>query len=73
MQQEEIKRLLVDFTFAGHAQRFSVPVLAHTRRNLHMGDTVILFGDDVPETLARVLSVSDERPDVEFELVVSPS
>ena len=73
MQQEETKRLLVDFTFAGHAQRFSVPVLAHTRRNLHMGDTVILFGDDVPDTLARVLSVSAEQSEVEFELVDSRS
>lgn len=62
-------KIFVDYTLVGHARRFTMPVKSRVRFELHNGDTVVVFGDDVPEARARVVSVSSTTPDVEFELL----
>lgn len=62
-------KIFVDYTLVGHARRFKTPVQRRVRCELHDGDTVVVFGDDVPEARARVLHVSLEIADVELELL----
>ncbi len=62
-------KIFVDYTLVGHARRFKTPVKRRVRCELHNGDTVVVFGDDVPEAQARVLHVSPDVTDVEFELL----
>jgi len=46
-----------------------MPVKRRVRCELHDGDTVVVLGDDVPDARARVLHVSADSADVEFELL----
>ena len=54
-------------THVGHARRCPTRVEAAGRRRSHVGDTVVVLGDDVPPFHARVPSVADDDPEVGAE------
>ncbi len=62
-------RILVDFNWLGHAQRFRIPLRPSVREQLHVGDEVLLYGDDVDDILAQVLAVSPDELEVEFQIL----
>jgi hypothetical protein len=48
-----VPEVFVDYSLVGHARRLRTRVKASVRRQLQIGDTVVVRGDDVaPATLA---------------------
>ncbi|MCW2898923.1 MAG: hypothetical protein JWO67_1188 [Streptosporangiaceae bacterium] len=64
-----VPEVFVDYSLVGHARRFRTRVKASVRRQLQIGDTVVVRGDDVAPADARVLGVAADDPEVELELI----
>ena len=59
----------VDYSRVGRSSRFSTHVFAEERAALHVGDVVVVTGDDVEDRRARVVAFHDEDRSAEFEFV----
>jgi len=71
MTVQNCPRILVDFNWLGHAERFRVPLRPSIRGQLRVGDEVLIYGDDVADLRARVLAVSSDELEVEFQIITS--
>jgi hypothetical protein len=63
--------IFIDYSLVGHAHRFRTRVKAAVRRQLHVGDTVLVCGDGVASSSARVRAVASDTIEVELELIGS--
>jgi hypothetical protein len=68
-QPTDAPKIRPDDTHVGHARRCPTRVEAAPRRQLHVGDTVVVLGDDVPPSHTRVPSVADNDPEVGAEVL----
>jgi hypothetical protein len=64
-----VPEIFVDYSLVGAARYFRTRVKASVRRQLQIGDTVVVRGDDVAPARARVLGIADDDPEVELELI----
>ena len=71
MTEDVYPRILVDFNWLGQAERFRVPLRLSIREQLRVGDEVVIYGDGVADLPARVLAVSPDVLEVEFQLIAA--
>lgn len=61
--------VFVDFSRIGQATRFTTRLRRELREQLRDGDHIEIYGDDVAPMPAVIVAVSDDRPDVEIQLL----
>lgn len=61
--------VFVDYSLGGRGSQFRTRVKASVRRQLQIGDTIVVRGDGVAPAQARVITVADDNPEVELQLI----
>ncbi len=62
-------KINVDYARVGRSASFRIHLFTDERQSLHVGDVVVVTGDDVEERTARVVTFFDDDRTAQFEFV----